>query len=66
MPKPPLSVPTPALLPHPKPKQLSIAFDAIQLQALNRSERTKVLSCLAHLLLQAAGVATKECDDDKH
>lgn len=63
--KPPKSVSTTPLLPRPTPHQFSLTFDAMQLQAMSRSERSKVLSCLANLLMQAAGAATEECDDDE-
>ena len=63
----PRSIPTQttALLPPTAPRQLSLTLDSIQLQAMSRSERSKVLSCLGNLLMQAAGAATEECDDDE-
>ena len=45
--------------------KLCIMFDSIRLQGMNASERTKVIACLANLLVQAAGVVTKERDDDE-
>ena len=63
--KPPNSLPTTPLAAHPAPHQFSLTLDSIQLQAMSRSERSKVLSCLANLLMQAAGAATEECDDDE-
>jgi hypothetical protein len=36
-----------------------------RLQGMNASERTKVIACLANLLMQAAGVVTEERDDDE-
>ena len=63
--KPPESVPTaPRSLPT-TPQQLSIAFDSIPLRRMSPSERAKVLAHLAHLLMQAAGAATGERDDDE-
>ena len=47
------------------PHQFSIAFDSIRLRGMSPSERTKVLSRLASLLMQAAGAATGEHDDDE-
>ncbi len=58
------SVPaTPA--PRSVPRQLSIAFNFIQLPGMNPPERAKAIACLAILLMQAAGVATGERDDDE-
>jgi len=58
------SVPTtPA--PSVVPRQLSIVFDSIRLRGMSASERTKTIMCLANVLMQAAGVATGERDDDE-
>ena len=46
-------------------QQLSIAFDSIRLQGMSPTERAKALVHLAHLLMQAAGMATAERDDDE-
>jgi hypothetical protein len=53
-------------LPPAPPYQLSIALDAISLRGMTPSEREKVLTHLASLLLLAAGVATGEPDDAEH
>jgi len=53
--------PTPRRFPH----QLSIPFNSIHLPALNPLERAKATACLAILLMQAAGVATGERNDDE-
>jgi hypothetical protein len=45
------TVPAPAAV----PRQLCIMFDSIRLQGMNASERTKVIACLANLLLLALG-----------
>jgi len=45
--------------------QLSIVVDSIRLRGMSASERAKTLVCLANLLMQAAGVATGERDDDE-
>jgi hypothetical protein len=47
------------------PRQLCIMFDSIRLQGTNASERTKVIACLANLLMQAAGVMTEERENDE-
>ena len=62
--KSPTSLPTTPLSPATAPHQLSIAFDSIHLRGMTPSERAKVLAHLARLLMQAAGVATGERDDD--
>jgi hypothetical protein len=55
--------PAPALL-LTAPRQLSIPFDSARLRGTNPSERRRILAQLAHLLLEAAGVAAGEHDDD--
>ena len=60
----PKSAPT-TLAPSVVPRQLSIVFDSIRLRGMSASERAKTIVCLANLLMQAAGVATGERDDDK-
>lgn len=63
--KPHPSVPTaPRSLPT-TAQQLSIAFDSVPLRGMSPTERAKVRAHLAHLLMQAAGVATEERDDDE-
>lgn len=48
------------------PCQISIPFDAVELQGMNPAQRTRAISHLASLLMQAAGIATaKERDDDQ-
>lgn len=58
------SLPTPAL-PSAAPRQLSIPFDSGRLRGMSPSERSTVLARLASLLLEAAGVAARESDDDE-
>jgi len=58
------SLPTPALLPA-APRQLSIPFDSGRLRGMSPSERGTALVRLASLLLEAAGVAGGEYDDDE-
>lgn len=53
----------PLLSPPTRPHQLSIALDSINLQGMSPSEREKVLTQLASLLLLAAGAATTESED---
>jgi hypothetical protein len=47
------------------PRQLSIPFDSGRLQGISASDRRMVLARLTHLLLEAAGVAAEERDDDE-
>ena len=58
------SPPTPALS-SAAPRQLSIPFDSGRLRGMSPSERSTVLARLASLLLEAAGVAAGERDDDE-
>lgn len=58
------SQPTPALLPA-APHQLSIPFETGRLRGMSPSERSTALVRLASLLLEAAGVAAWEHDDDE-
>jgi hypothetical protein len=58
------TLPTPAL-PSAAPRQLSIPFDSGRLRGMSPSERSTVLARLASLLLEAAGVAAGERDDDE-
>ena len=47
------------------PRQSSLAFTSVQLSGMNPSQRARVLSCLAHLLMLAAGRAAQETNDDQ-
>ena len=58
------NLPTPAP-PVPTPRQLSIPFDSVRLRGMSPSERRTALARLAGLLLEAAGVAAQERDDDE-
>ena len=44
---------------------MSIAFDSIWLRGLTAPERMKALTHLTHLLMLAAGVVSKEDDDER-
>ena len=55
-------LPPPAQL---RQQQLSIAFDSTGLLGLADAERRKAVNQLSQLLLQAAGVATEESDDER-
>lgn len=63
MTNPPKPVPT-SLSSQTAAQQLSIAFDSLPLHAMSPSERAKVLTHLANLLMLAAG-ATGGHDDDQ-
>jgi hypothetical protein len=57
------SLPTP--LPSSPPRQLNIPFDSGRLVGMGSSERSTVLARLASLLMEAAGIAAGEHDDDE-
>ena len=54
-----------ALLPPAHPHQMTIAFESIRLRGMSAPERQRALMHLANLLMLAAGVATKECNDER-
>lgn len=57
------SLPT---LPRPAaPRQLSIPFDSARLRGISDLDRRTALAWLTRLLLEAAGVAAEEHDDDE-
>ena len=58
------NLPTPAL-PSAAPRQLSMVLDSVRLRGMSPSERGAALAQLAGLLLEAAGVAVRESDDDE-
>lgn len=58
------NLPTPAL-PSTAPRQLSMVLDSVRLRGMSPSERGAALARLAGLLLEAAGVAVRESDDDE-
>ena len=47
------------------PRQSSLAFTSVQLSGMNPSQRARALSCLANLLMLAAGGAEQEASDDQ-
>ena len=57
------NLPAPALL-STAPRQLSIPFDSARLRGISPSERSTIVIRLAYLLLEAAGVAAGERDND--
>jgi hypothetical protein len=57
-------------LPAPTPRytglrQLSLVLDSVRVRGMSPSERRAVLDRLADLLLEAAGAAVPEHDDDE-
>jgi len=56
--------PTPALRSK-APRQLSMTLDSVKLRGMSPSERRTALARLASLLMEAAGVAVEERDDDE-
>lgn len=61
----------PRLVPATQPRsprashQLSIAFETVPLRGMPQTEHAKIIAHLADILLQAAGAATGEPDDDE-
>jgi hypothetical protein len=47
------------------PRQSSLAFTSVQLSGMDTSQRARALSCLANLLMLAAGGADREACDDQ-
>jgi hypothetical protein len=47
------------------PRQSNLAFTSVQLSGMNLSQRAQALSCLANLLMLAAGGAGQEANDDQ-
>jgi hypothetical protein len=46
-------------------RQMNLLFEDSRLGGLGALERNKVISTLAQILMQAAGVRVEELDDDK-
>jgi hypothetical protein len=46
------------------PRQLSMALDSLEMTGLTGAERNAVISGLARLLMEAAGLETEESGDD--
>ena len=55
----------PALLPPAAARQLSIPFESRMLRGISALDRRVALARLTLLLLEAAGVAVEERDDDE-
>ncbi len=60
------AVPVLRQLPRSIPQQMNIMFDNAELQAINTTQRERIIGILANLLLQAANITTtgKEADSD--
>jgi hypothetical protein len=50
--------------PPTSPRQLDLVLDDVRLRGMTPPERQAALRTLAHLLLEASGVATQETGDD--
>jgi len=46
-------------------QQMNLLFDDNRLEGLVSPERDKIISALAQILMQAAGLSVEELDDDK-
>lgn len=49
----------------PASRQMNLLFDRRRLGGLDPHDRDKVISALAQILMQAAGLDVEELDDDK-
>ncbi len=47
-------------------RQLSIAFETLPIRGIPQTERAKIITHLANILLQAASAVTEGHDDDGH
>jgi len=55
------SLKLPAVVPG---RQMNLLFDNSRLEGLGSPERNKIVSALAQILMQAAGLSVEELDDD--
>ena len=46
-------------------RQMRLLFDNVKLEGLAPAERDKIISALAQILMQAAGLSVEELEDDK-
>ncbi len=46
------------------PRQLDLVLDDVRLRGMTPAERQAALRSLAHLLLEASGIAPQEADDE--
>ena len=46
-------------------RQMNLLFEDSRLEGLGAAERDKIISALAQILMQAAGLSVEELDDDK-
>ena len=60
------SPPTPAPSSAAAPRQLSLSLESAKLRGMTPPDRGAALALLARLLMEAAGVAATERDDDEH
>jgi hypothetical protein len=56
------SLKLPAAMPG---RQMNLLFEDSRLEGLGALERNKVISILAQILMQAAGLSVEELDNDK-
>jgi hypothetical protein len=46
-------------------RQMNLLFDTRRLEGMTSAERDKIVSVLAQILMQAAGLRVEELDDDR-
>lgn len=54
---------TPALI---SGRQMSLIFEPRRVDGMSKPERTKAVTALAQILMQAAGLVVEELGDDQH
>jgi hypothetical protein len=57
-------VPRPKHTPPTAPRQLDLVLGDVRLRGMTPTERQTALRSLAHLLLEASGIAPQEADDE--
>ncbi|MHA7774493.1 hypothetical protein [Roseibium sp. M-1] len=46
-------------------RQMSMMFEPCKVDGMNEAERTEVVTALAQVLMQAAGLIVEDLDDDR-
>lgn len=46
-------------------RQMNLLFDSLRLEGVSAAERAKIVTALAQVLMQAAGLQVEELEDDQ-